>query len=384
MRSAALLPIALLLIAACGTSPRLEAGAEIPDGPLFVPAAAAPRLDGVLGDEEWREARVFPMNQGGQVRLLRSGNRLYIGVRYDRQPGTTLLALARENEIRIGRGSGIQATIRYSLDAGSWRRRNNFSWVEVAPGDAAAVDEHLGRAGWVAVSGGPDDGSVVEYCVNIPREGLRLALSKIGTRRGKPHQHWPAGLEDDLVGALLTGEIAPEILQFDPDRWAQIAPQPAEAQRLPLRSAADDGSPLEGAWRVAEIRYVWDGGEAPIRTPQPGQFLFVDGSYSMVWHQQFKRQPDYADAWRPTDPERIAAYNGIVVNSGTYELRGDTLITLPAVAKSVEFEGGEARWLWRAEADTLWLRSGVTRNYKGEMDPGSEEMSSEVRCERIR
>jgi hypothetical protein len=96
------------------------------------------------------------------------------------------------------------------------------------------------------------------------------------------------------------------------------------------------------------------------------------------------RQPDYETAWRPTDEERISAYNSIVVNSGSYELRGDTLITRPLVAKTVEFEGGEARWFWFAMADTLWLQSAEIWNRKGEVDPAVGEMVTEVRCERFR
>lgn len=148
-------------------------------------------------------------------------------------------------------------------------------------------------------------------------------------------------------------------------------------------SARADTSALAGAWRVEEITYAWDGGEQKIAAPQPGLLLFTaDGHYSMTWHHTPVRQPDYATAWKPTDEEKVAAYNAIVVNAGRYALAGNTLTTFVEVAKTVEFEGGMALWLWELEGDELKLESGDILNYKDEMDPGVGRFVTKLRCSR--
>ena len=72
------------------------------------------------------------------------------------------------------------------------------------------------------------------------------------------------------------------------------------------------------------------------------------------------------------------------MGAGHFALQGDSLVTWPFVAKTPEFEGGEARYAWRVEADTLWLEGGPIWNRHGVMDPGAERFGIEMRCERAR
>ncbi len=153
---------------------------------------------------------------------------------------------------------------------------------------------------------------------------------------------------------------------------------------LPVAPAAAPGSSLDGAWRVATVRYLWADGEATIDPALPGLFLFTGDHYSFAWHQGDEPQTDYTTPWKPTDAEKVQSYNAIVVNAGRFRLAGDTLITRPFVAKTPEFEGGEARFTYRVDGDTLWLVGGSIWNHKGKLDPGAERFSIRTRCLRER
>jgi hypothetical protein len=153
---------------------------------------------------------------------------------------------------------------------------------------------------------------------------------------------------------------------------------------LPVALAAAPGSLLDGAWRVASVRYLWADGEATIDPALPGLFLFSGHHYSFAWHQGDEAQPEYATPWKPTDAEKVQSYNAIVVNAGSFRLAGDTLITRPFVAKTPEFEGGEARFLYRVDGDTLRLAGGSIWNHRGELDLGAERYHLHTLCVRER
>ena len=143
-------------------------------------------------------------------------------------------------------------------------------------------------------------------------------------------------------------------------------------------------SPLDGAWRVLSLRYAWADGEATIDPAMPGLLLFADGRYSFVWHQGDELQAEYETPWEPSSAEKLQSYNAIVVNAGRYVLRGDSLITWPEVAKTPEFEGGEAHFTWQLMGDSLQLDSGTLRNRHGMKDPGAERMRIRTLCIRER
>jgi len=153
---------------------------------------------------------------------------------------------------------------------------------------------------------------------------------------------------------------------------------------LPAPGANAPTGPLDGAWRVQTVRYLWADGEATIDPALPGLFLFNGDHYSFAWHQGDEPQLDYATPWKPTDAEKVQSYNAIVVNAGRFWLAGDTLITRPFVAKTPEFEGGEARFTYRVAGDSLWLVGGPIWNRRGELDPGAERFSLRTLCIRER
>ncbi|OGB60370.1 MAG: hypothetical protein A2Y94_08190 [Caldithrix sp. RBG_13_44_9] len=114
-------------------------------------------------------------------------------------------------------------------------------------------------------------------------------------------------------------------------------------------------NPIQGVWKIVEIRLEVSGKEYINPEPQPGLMIFTRDYYSMVWMPLDKVQPDNASIWHPTDAEKIQQFNSIVVNSGSYTLSDSQLTTLPIVAKTPEFIGGKASYLWKVAQDSLQL-----------------------------
>ena len=130
------------------------------------------------------------------------------------------------------------------------------------------------------------------------------------------------------------------------------------------------GCALEGSWVMTEIAVISERGENRYPDPAPGLFIFDKSHYSMVWMPLTEVPPDFEEIWRPTDEEKAAAFNSIVVNSGTYTYTDTTVTTVPTVAKTPEFIGGHAVYTYRVEGDTLWIDMTDTVSRDGVQDPG--------------
>jgi hypothetical protein len=133
---------------------------------------------------------------------------------------------------------------------------------------------------------------------------------------------------------------------------------------------APSAGPLEGAWLVDEIRVIGPEGESVNASPQPGLYIFSGRHYSMVWMPGSEAREDFARKWYPTDAEKVASFDAVIVNSGTFELEGSTLTTIPLVAKTPEFMGGAAVYECRFEGEALWLTMTDNTSHDGVQDPG--------------
>jgi hypothetical protein len=105
---------------------------------------------------------------------------------------------------------------------------------------------------------------------------------------------------------------------------------------------------LEGAWKIVEVTIPAGSPtnvamkDTTISDPQPGLIIFTKGYYSVM---AVRTSTPRTAAERPkdvnnlTDAEKIARFtewSPLLANSGTYEIKGSTLIRHPIVAKSAE------------------------------------------------
>jgi hypothetical protein len=97
------------------------------------------------------------------------------------------------------------------------------------------------------------------------------------------------------------------------------------------------GNPLVGAWRVTEIA---DANGTPITNPQPGLYIFTRQHYSFARINGARPLPAYPSNDKATDADKVAVFNALYLNSGTYSVAGNTLATRAVVAKSAFAIGG--------------------------------------------
>lgn len=131
--------------------------------------------------------------------------------------------------------------------------------------------------------------------------------------------------------------------------------------------AAPSDNPLLGVWSVTKTSSS-DGGS--IDPSQPGLFLFTDGHYSAVYSLGADPRPLSAEAFDPTSDEKVAQYDTIIVNTGTYEADGSTITFRPMLAKSPEFVSGHSVMEYQIEGDTLELTVSSVVSAAGESAPG--------------
>ncbi len=96
-------------------------------------------------------------------------------------------------------------------------------------------------------------------------------------------------------------------------------------------------SSLVGAWRVTEIA---DANGPAITTPQPGLYIFTRQHYSFSRINGTRPLPVYPSNDKATDADKVAVFNALYLNSGTYTVTGNRLATKAMVAKSAFAIGG--------------------------------------------
>jgi hypothetical protein len=96
-------------------------------------------------------------------------------------------------------------------------------------------------------------------------------------------------------------------------------------------------NPLVGAWRVTEIA---DANGPPIANPQPGLYIFTGQHYSFARINGTKPLPNYPSNDKATDADKVAVFNSLYLNTGSYTVKANLLATKAMVAKSAFAIGG--------------------------------------------
>ena len=90
-------------------------------------------------------------------------------------------------------------------------------------------------------------------------------------------------------------------------------------------------NPLIGVWRVTEIA---EANRPPITEPRPGLYIFTRQHYSFMRINGVKPLPDYPSNDKATDADKVAVFNALYLQSGTYTVKDNVLATKALVAKS--------------------------------------------------
>lgn len=91
-------------------------------------------------------------------------------------------------------------------------------------------------------------------------------------------------------------------------------------------------SRLWGVWRATLVTISGADTSSTNSVPPPSLFILTRHHYSQVYESADTARAPFAGP-RPTDHEKIAAFDSFVANSGTYRVSGNVLVLQPIVAK---------------------------------------------------
>ena len=123
-----------------------------------------------------------------------------------------------------------------------------------------------------------------------------------------------------------------------------------ETQKAPTRTD------IQGVWTVTGMASRAPGAEWEINpTPYLSQYIFTAKHYSYMYVPGAgPRKPFAGDPNRPTDAEKVEAYNSFVAASGTYLLSGQTLALSALVHKNPnEMDGKPLTYTIEFDGNTL-------------------------------
>jgi hypothetical protein len=100
---------------------------------------------------------------------------------------------------------------------------------------------------------------------------------------------------------------------------------------------------LRGVWKVTELSSRTPGGEWANLPLSGSLWIFTDKHYSYLFSPGAgPRTPFSGDPNRPTDTEKVRAYDSIVAATGTYVLSGSTLTLTALLHKNPSEMVGES------------------------------------------
>jgi len=199
------------------TAPPATTHPSDPNRTLWVPRHRAPTIDGVIEHGEWDGATVALMTDGSPMLWMHDGEALYAALDGS-SIGAVNLAVASDSEIWILHSSAALGSALYRADGSAWGLDHEFVWCCRSATDDSARLALLAEEGWQATIGFTGDEGVVEYQVNLPWAGARVAVS-FQTESTAP-AFWPEDLttpaQDDLIGR------PPDTEDFDLDEWYRL------------------------------------------------------------------------------------------------------------------------------------------------------------------
>lgn len=188
-----------------------------------VPKGAAPQIDGLMADDEWKGAVSYPLSAGGRVMLRHDDDHLYLLIQGSSN-GFAQVYLAGPDQARVLHASAALGELSYRpTSSGKWELETKYDWQlrRFAERSTEEKQTYLGARGWLANT--INMGQVREF--KIARSALvgkKIGVVYISTTDGKlTGSFWPSSLADDTVKPeLLRGE--PSALTFDLEQWAAL------------------------------------------------------------------------------------------------------------------------------------------------------------------
>lgn len=145
------------------------------------------------------------------------------------------------------------------------------------------------------------------------------------------------------------------------------------ACRSPEPRPGESASPeLDGAWQRTFSETIGPDGSRYPGTTHESFLLISDGFYSMNWAFGAEASDFYADRFSPTDEEKLARYEAMLVNAGRFDVDGNVFTIHPTFALVPEFIGGLGEFEYSLDGGMLLLVWRRIVSADGVSDPNTE------------
>ena len=153
---------------------------------------------------------------------------------------------------------------------------------------------------------------------------------------------------------------------------------PATAATAEEEEQTSTRANLRGVWKITELMSRASGEDWTSATPSASVYIFTDQHYSYMYTTGSAPRRLFAgDPNKPTDAEKVGAYESFVGASGTYVLAGATLTLKALVHKNPNEMAGEPL-TYAVEIDGNTLRMTITNP---PFSPGRERRTVLTRVE---
>lgn len=159
------------------------------------------------------------MSDGSLIHAMYNGATLYVAFETG-TIGAPNLAIATDEEIWVLHSSAALGSALYLPGDAAWELSHGFVWCCRNSSDSSARQSLLESEGWQANIGFAGDVGVVEFQVELPWNGARVAASYV-TESAAP-AFWPSDLSADAQDQL-TGARHSDI-DFRHNEWFTAVP----------------------------------------------------------------------------------------------------------------------------------------------------------------
>jgi len=138
----------------------------------------------------------------------------------------------------------------------------------------------------------------------------------------------------------------------------------------PVKAEEPTANPFKGVWRVELSEAILPDGEvARAREVHESIVIFTDGYYTMNMAGGEEPSPHPATPLRPTDEEKLARFNTLLINGGPYDFDSENLYIHPTFALIPDYVGGEGTFRYSRQGDQLILEWTEILSATGHPDP---------------
>lgn len=192
----------------------------------FIDAGNAIKLDGVISDGEWKDAKEYDLTGGGKLMLKKENSDLFVAMVAGKK-GWAHVYLSHSDTVKVLHASAALGEALYVKRDNLWRTVQSFKW-ELR--DRVYNDElvkkqqdHYRQFGWVANNNNTGNGMVFEFKLDLSRTDNNPAPFACAVIENSMEVHYfPSTLKDNTVLQRLLQGYTPDSLQFTPGSWENI------------------------------------------------------------------------------------------------------------------------------------------------------------------